>query len=240
MPARLVVYFPLGDPAVAPDLLDLYADCGVDVVECGWPSREPYLDGPDVRASMARALSHDAGAAWSAVRERFAGRSGPSALLMTYATGRHPGLTDPQFFSRAYGVLAVAPPGDVVRSALDARARASGAAVCSFLPNPLIEDDIAEARAADGYVMLQAAPGLTGPRPSLDPGNAERIARLRDAGVAAPIVLGFGVSTPEHARAALALGADGVVVGSAALRASLQGPAALAALLNGLRRGLDG
>ena len=36
------------------------------------------------------------------------------------------------------------------------------------------------------------------------------------------------------------VGADGVVVGSAALRAALQGRAALAALLKGLRRGLDG
>jgi tryptophan synthase alpha chain len=88
--------------------------------------------------------------------------------------------------------------------------------------------------------MLQAAPGLTGPRHTLDPANAERIERLRASGISAPIVLGFGVSTPEHARTALALGADGVVVGSAALRAALQGPAALAALLKGLRRGLDG
>jgi tryptophan synthase alpha chain len=240
MPARLVVYFPLGDPAIGPDLLDLYANLGVDVVECGWPASDPYLDGPDVRASMARALPHDPGAAWSAVREWLAGRGGPSALLMTYVAGRHPGLEDPHFFSGAYGVLAVASPGDLAQAELEARARASGAAVCAFLPDPLTEPDIVKARAADGYVMLQAAPGLTGPRPSLDPVNAKRIARLRDSGVSAPILLGFGVSKPEHARMALALGADGVVVGSAALRAALQGSAALAALLKGLRRGLDG
>jgi tryptophan synthase alpha chain len=240
MPARLVVYFPLGDPAVGPDLLDLYADSGVDVVECGWPASNPYVDGPDVRASMTRALLHDPIAAWSAVRERLAERSSASALLMTYVVGRHPGLKDPQFFSRAYGVLAVAPPGDVDRAKLEAHARASGAAVCAFLPDPLTEPDIAEARAADGYIMLQAAPGLTGPRPTLDPANAKRITRLRDSGVSAPILLGFGVSTLEHARTALTLGADGVVVGSAALRAALQGRAALVALLKGLRRGLDG
>ncbi len=240
MPARLIVYFPLGDPAVAPDVLDLYADSGVDVVECGWPASEPYLDGPDVRASMARALPQDLARAWSQVRERLAGRSGPGALLMTYATARHPGLNDPQFFSGAYGVLAVAPAGDFCRAALEAHARASGAAVCAFLPEPLSEDDIAEARSADGYVMLQAAPGLTGPRLSLDRANADRIAWLRASGISAPIVLGFGVSTPEHAQAAVTFGADGVVVGSAALRAALQGPAALGALLKGLRKGLDG
>ena len=47
----------LAIPPSAADLLDLYADAGVDVVECGWPARDPYLDGPDVRASMARALA---------------------------------------------------------------------------------------------------------------------------------------------------------------------------------------
>jgi tryptophan synthase alpha chain len=236
MPARLVVYFPLGDPAVGPELLDLYEDAGVDVVECGWPALDPYLDGPDVRASMARALAHDPAAAWRAVRERL----GPRALLMTYAAGGHPGLADPTFFSGAYGVLAIAPPGEAGRTALEARARAAGAVVCAFLPLPLSGGDIAAARAADGYVMLQAAPGLTGPRPSLDPANAERIARLREAAIGAPIVLGFGVSTAEQARAAVALGAEGVVVGSAALRAALRGPAALAGLLKALRRGLDG
>ena len=96
------------------------------------------------------------------------------------------------------------------------------------------------ARRADGYVMLQAAPGLTGPRPSLDPSNAGRIATLRADGVAAPILLGFGVSNGEQARAAVGLGADGVVVGSAALRAALERPSKLARLLKDLRKGLDG
>ena len=85
--------------------------------------------------------------------------------------------------------------------------------------------------------MLQAAPGLTGPRASLDPANAGRIASLRASGVAAPILLGFGVSNGEQARAAVGLGADGVVVGSAALRAALAGRAELAALLKDLRTG---
>jgi tryptophan synthase alpha chain len=63
---------------------------------------------------------------------------------------------------------------------------------------------------------------------------------LRAGGVAAPILLGFGVSNGEQARAAVDLGADGVVVGSAALRAALVGRTELKALLKDLRMGLDG
>jgi tryptophan synthase alpha chain len=238
MPAQLIVYFPLADPAVGPDLLTLYAEAGVDVVECGWPARAPYLDGPDVRAAMARA--GDPAAAWADVRARLSGRARPKPLLMTYAEPGHPGLADESFFAGAYGLIAVAPAGEATRTALEASARRAGAAVCAFLPLPLSEPDVEAARRASGYVMLQAAAGLTGPRAALDPANAARLADLRVRGVVAPLMLGFGVSTGEQARAARDLGADGVVVGSAALRAALRGRAALAALLHNLRRGLDG
>jgi tryptophan synthase alpha chain len=230
MPPRLVVYFSLGDPAVAPDLLDVYADEGVDVAECGWPARRPYLDGPDVAASMARAVAPEA--AWEAARA-----ASVRTLLMAYAEPEGPPL---DAVAGAWGLLAVAAPDDPRRLALEAAAQTAGACVCAFLPLPLTPADVLAARGAGGYVMLQAAPGVTGPRPTLDPANAGRLADLRAQGVSAPIVLGFGVSNGEQARAAVALGADGVVVGSAALRAALQGRAALAKLLRDLRRGLDG
>src|SRR5580704_5469310 len=57
MSARLIVYFPLADPAAPTDILDLYAEAGVDIVELGRPSPSPYHDGIDVTASMARPAS---------------------------------------------------------------------------------------------------------------------------------------------------------------------------------------
>jgi len=241
MRRRLVVYFPLADPAVPTELIDLYADAGVDVVECGWPARNPYLDGPDVRSSMTRALSGAPATALHAARDRLARKpASPKALVMTYAERDHPALADRDALDGIDGVLVVAAPNDERRAAIERRAQESGATISVFVPLPLRRDDEAAARQADGYVMLQAAPGLTGPRASLDPANAGRIARLRACGVAAPVLLGFGVSNGEQARAAVGLGADGVVVGSAALRATLAGPAELAALLKDLRTGLDG
>jgi len=104
----------------------------------------------------------------------------------------------------------------------------------------MIDASVNEARKADGYVMLQAAQGLTGPRISVDDGNKERITELRLAGVTAPIMLGFGISTGAHAESARNFGADGVVVGSSALRAGLQSETILRNLLEELRSGLDG
>jgi tryptophan synthase alpha chain len=241
MRRRLVVYFPLADRAVPDELIDLYAGAGVDIVEFGWPARNPYLDGPDVRASMARALSGAPAAALKAACDRLARKSeSPKTLVMCYAESDHPALVEPGVFDRADGVLAVAPPNDARRAAIECEARKSGAAIAVFVPMAADPGDEAAARHADFYVMLQAAPGLTGPRASLDPANAGRIASLRASGVTAPILLGFGVSNGEQARAAVSLGADGVVVGSAALRAALDGRAELAALLKDLRAGLDG
>ena len=79
--------------------------------------------------------------------------------------------------------------------------------------------------------MLQAADGVTGPRPELDPANEDRIRRLRAAGVEQRILLGFGISTPEHARAAIQMGADGVVIGAMCLRKALQSEKALRTFL---------
>jgi tryptophan synthase alpha chain len=240
MPASLIVYFPLADPVVSTAFLDLYADAGVDIIEFGWPSRSPYHDGPDVRASMARAASGDPLAALVAARQRLARHSAPpKALVMTYAEPSHAALSNSAFFDGVDAVLVVAPPRDARRKAIETCARAAGAAISTFLPLPVASADVTAARLADGYVMLQSAPGLTGPRAALDPGNAARIAELRGERVRAPIVLGFGISNGGQARAALDLGADGVVVGSAALRAALKGRAELSALLDDLRNGLD-
>jgi tryptophan synthase alpha chain len=241
MRRRLTVYFPLADPAVPVETIDLYAGAGVDIVEFGWPARNPYLDGPDVSASMARALSGAPAAALKAARGRLARKSAsPKALVMTYAERPHPALVERGVFDGVDGVLVVAPPNDERRAAIEREAREAGAAISVFVPIVPDPGDEAAAGQADFYVMLQAAAGLTGPRASVDPANAARIARLRAGGVAAPILLGFGVSNGEQARAAVGFGADGVVVGSAALRAALAGPAELKALLKDLRMGLDG
>jgi tryptophan synthase alpha chain len=81
---------------------------------------------------------------------------------------------------------------------------------------------------------------VTGPRATLDPISASRIETLRASGIAAPILLGFGISDGAQARAAMDLGADGVVVGSAVLRAALQGRSVLALCLKDLRNALNG
>jgi tryptophan synthase alpha chain len=89
----------------------------------------------------------------------------------------------------------------------------------------------------DGWLYLVTLAGTTGARGELSPalpGLVERTRRLVDV----PLYAGFGISTPEHARAAGEL-ADGIVVGSRALQEAENGPEALRGYVATLRAALD-
>jgi tryptophan synthase alpha chain len=88
----------------------------------------------------------------------------------------------------------------------------------------------------DGWLYLVTVTGTTGARAQLSPELAPLVARAR-AATDLPLYAGFGISTPEQARAAAEL-ADGVVVGSAAVLAAEEGAAELEALVRSLRAAL--
>jgi len=227
----LACYLPLGDPQMIEDQAEIYISCGVDILEVGLPHSDPFMDGAVVKNSMARALSdgvdHEV---WrqrlKALRHRFPSNyivaMGYVDLLPIVANGSGGFLVD--------GVLHIglAPPNQ-------------GAAVDSigFVSTELDSEELEVARQATGYIMLQANAGKTGLRNSLSLENSKRVARLRTAGVQAPILLGFGISTPGHAAKAVSMGADGVVIGTACLRAAEGGAASLGKFLTEVREALD-
>jgi tryptophan synthase alpha chain len=78
---------------------------------------------------------------------------------------------------------------------------------------------------------------VTGEQASLSNELPATAARLR-AATSLPICVGFGIATPEQAHAAAQL-ADGVVVGSAIVRAADESVDAAIALARALRAGID-
>ena len=86
----------------------------------------------------------------------------------------------------------------------------------------------------EGYTYCVARSGVTGAGDEVRFDHAEMLDALRRAG-APPPIFGFGISRPDHVRAALAAGAAGVISGSAIVDLVARGDARAR-----LRRGDEG
>ena len=226
----LVSYFPIGDPCVADpvDWAGRFLENGTTVLELGLPYEAPVLDGEVVRASMERALQHtDLEHIFldiSEIRHAF-----PNAILqvMTYAeTVLRFGGEQFAEICRGIGVDAVlsANESPALRAELDRSLGALGIDHLRFIPYHMNDSHILDLKKhGSGYAYLQAVDGATGSSTAITSQIGGNIRLLRQSGVSLPLIPGFGISTPEHVKAYLAMGADGVIVGSAIIRHILDG-----------------
>jgi tryptophan synthase alpha chain len=227
----LAAFMTLGDPRALTNQAALYLDCGVDILELGVPHANPFMDGPLVAQSMKRALRAGVTLAVARellqqVRQRFAQTP---LVLMGYGD-LAPVIQARDGHPLADAVLSIGAAVDRVPKQVPRIA---------FVSNRAERHEIEGALDTRSYVMLQANRGKTGLRASLPKINEAKIRRVRRAGVRAPVLLGFGVSTPEQAALAVQFGADGVVIGSACLQAAERGEAGLREFLTRVRCALD-
>jgi tryptophan synthase alpha chain len=220
----LITYFPIGIGIDAVELAAVYDESGVDVLEIGLPTRNPYLDGPTVAGVMASAL--DAGftvekclSEIGRIRTRFPRKP---LEVFTYAEVVA-GVGVDRFVKLCEdnGVDSALIGGSTPGWLKDAASwYPSGMDLLGLAPFDYTEEfarSLAKAPLS-GYVFLQATPGVTGERDSVEPELGNRIASLREHLGELPICTGFGISNPSHARAMRQAGADGVIVGSLALK----------------------
>lgn len=234
----------LGDPDLETSarLLDVVVAAGADMVEVGIPFSDPVADGPVIQAAAKRAL--DAGvrvADCLALIEHFRALHPAVPLgILTYANlVLAPGRAT--FFQRAAEAgadsLLVADLPAMEAGPWTIEMRAAGLdPVLIAAENTPAEMLATIARLGSGYTYCVTRAGITGTHsePGFGPGLLQR---LKAAG-APPPVFGFGISQPDHVRAALAAGASGVISGSAIVSAAAEGRdvAALVALLKSATR----
>lgn len=239
----LVAYLCVGDPDVEASIAIARAllAAGADVLELGAPFSDPTADGPIIARASARAIQRG-GSMRAAIRAGAAIREGSDAPLVLF------GYANPIVVAgERETVAAVADAGIDAMLIVDlppeegaelrAEAKARGVDVVPLLTPTSSASRIEAARAgASGFVYYVSVTGVTGAlREGGDPlaAAATAAARLRGA-LGLPVVVGFGIDGGEKARRALGAegaGADGVVVGSAIVKAieSADGDAALAA-----------
>ena len=237
----LICYLPLGDPFGADDLAEAYAECGVDVLEIGVPGGDPYLDGKTIADSIRRARSVGVTTRRAAelIGEYRAALPDTAMVWMTYPPDDPSSLPDAVAASGVDGFLI--PLQARAYGALARQLEAYGVRFIHFLEHdPHLRDVQAAVDASSGYVMLQANPGPTGIRPPVLPDSARTIEMLRTLGVTTPIALGIGIGNAAQARAAIEMGADGVVIGTLMVETMTRGRDAVCELLLSLREALDG
>ncbi len=218
--AALVTYVMGGDPDLATSKAMALAcvEGGADLLEIGIPFSDPIADGPTIQRAAERAL---AGGTTTAdvleVARAVRARSDVPIALMGYL---NPILAHgpERFLSEAAraGVDALIVPDLLPEEAGDLGALAArhGVKIVFLLaPTSTAPRIEAAARAATGFLYFVSVTGVTGARAPLAAEVGPQLAAVR-AKSPVPVVIGFGVSSPEHARALAPL-ADGVVVGSA-------------------------
>jgi tryptophan synthase alpha chain len=200
------------------------AEAGADLIELGIPFSDPLADGPTIHAAATKALADGVtpGAVLD-VCERIAERL--PVVLMVYANlALQDAFTDRALAAGASGLIVPDLPHDEagpLREACDERGLALVPLAAPTTTPERLTDIAAGAR---GFVYTVSLTGTTGERDELPPGLADTVARVR-AAASVPVAVGFGISTPAHARAVAEV-ADGVIVGSRVVRAAGEGGAA--------------
>ena len=237
----LVVYITAGhpDPERSIDLMRAAESSGADVLEVGVPFSDPMADGPVIQESSRVALSHGVTFDRTLAMVAEAGLTLPVVLFgyLNPVLAAGDDALDRAAAAGAHGVLLTDLPVGA-DPPLEARFASGPLAFVRLVAPTTPAARMAEiARHGSGFVYLISRLGVTGAREDLPPGLAETIERLRKA-ARLPICVGFGIATPAQARAVAAL-ADGVVVGSAVVRAAGESVDQAAALIRSLRTAID-
>ncbi len=206
-------------------VLQAMAEAGADAAEVGIPFSDPVMDGPTIQEASERALRRGATPVSILQDLREAGAIGIPLVAMTYynIVFRAGHRRFAQSLVDA-GVAGAIVPDVCLEELADWERAAQHLGVETvLLAAPVTPDDrLAElCRRSRGFIYGVNLMGVTGERGSLAESAAALAKRLK-AATDLPVIMGFGISTPEQAVAAAAE-ADGVIVASALMRRLLDG-----------------
>jgi len=228
--AALMPYVTGGYPrlAVLPELLAALATAGADAVELGIPFSDPLADGPALQSAATQALA--AGFRleefWAVLSDALRDYPLPVVLLCYINPILAHGPSRFLDSAQAVGVSGLIVPDLPWREAdrLRRLTERQGLALVPMATPNSPADHLAQIRSGRGFVYGVSVTGVTGVRDQLAPDVLAFARRLQQA-VPLPVAIGFGISTPAQAQEVGRV-ADGVIVGSAIVRAQMERPTA--------------
>lgn len=192
---------------------------GTDILELGVPFSDPVADGPTIQKADERSLAAGTrvDTVFAIVRELRKKTDVPIVFLAYYNMICHRGID--RFYKEAHeagvdGVLIADMPVEESDDVYETALRYGIDPIFLITQTTSDERIIKIAARAHGYLYLVAVLGVTGVRDTVSYGAIDLLQRVKNH-TALPLALGFGISTPEHAKICAEAGADGVIVGSA-------------------------
>ena len=240
--AAFIAYYPAGYPTVdgAVDAIKAIVDAGADIVEVGLPYSDPMMDGPTIQeaANIALAEGFRIRDLFRVVRE--VTDAGGNCVTMTYWNpilqyGPEKFAED---FAAAGGLGAIIPdllPEEAGRW-LAAAEKHGLDTIFLVAPSSSNERIALTTAATGGFVYATSHMGVTGALSAVDSAAGVLVSRTREF-TDLPVCVGLGVSNGEQA-AEIAGFADGVIVGSALIKAATAGRDELVALAGELAAGV--
>jgi tryptophan synthase alpha chain len=194
-------------------------DGGTDILEIGIPFSDPVADGPTIQRAddRARAAGTTPTSIFTLVRKIREYSEVPIVFLTYYNIVFRRGIE--RFYEEARdagvdGILIADMPVEESGEVTGIAAR-YGIDPIFLITRTTGEERIAKiAGKARGYLYLVSVLGVTGVRDKVPEEALDLLRRVRTH-TDLPLALGFGISTPDHARTCAAAGADGIIVGSA-------------------------
>jgi len=221
--AAFVAYVCAGDPDMSRSLEVVHAldRAGADVIELGVPFSDPMADGIVNQMAAQRAL--ESGATTHKVLDlvrKFRETSGTPLVLFTYLNPIYVyGFSDFHRDAASAGVdgilLLDLPPEELGRNREihETHELKHIRLIAPTTPPGRIPQ---LASTSEGFLYYVSREGVTGAQTDLAQGIEANVAAIKEHSQV-PVVVGFGISTPEQS-AEVAGVADGVVVGSAIVR----------------------
>lgn len=211
-----VPFLMLGDPTYekSKELIRTAIQHGADALELGIAFSDPVADGPTIQGAHLRAADTTPRKAMQLVRDiRDEFPEIPIGLLVYGNVAFSMGFDEFYAALQEAGVDSVLIPDVPVRESQPFReaARRHGIKQVFIAPPHASAEtlDMVEQH-SEGYIYAVSRDGVTGTE------REATFAPVRPS--ATPTLLGFGISTPEHVRAALDAGTHGAIVGSALVK----------------------
>lgn len=242
--AAFLPYFPVGYPDYDTSLETILAmaDEGVDGFEIGVPFSDPLADGPTIQEATQIALQNGTTVKHCLKLVRTLRDKGVEQpmMMMSYANpliayGTERFIADAKK-AGADGLIVPDLPPEEAHYFADVCETHHMALVFFLAPTSNERRIELTAANATGFIYVVSLTGITGARTELPQDLKDFIARIREK-TDTPLVLGFGISTPDHARRMHGL-VNGFIVGSALVRAAKESPQAARDLARSLRNAL--